>query len=151
MNILETITERTKERIREEKKQISINEIRKKAEEKASSDTTKFAFEQALCAEGLSFICEAKKASPSKGLIAPDFPYVQIAQDYEAGGAAAISCLTEPFWFQGSDRYLEEIVQKVSIPVLRKDFTCDEYMIYQAKAMGAAAVLLICSCLDVMR
>ena len=148
MNILETITERTKERIRGEKKQIPINEIRKKAEEKASSDTTKFAFEQALRAEGLSFICEAKKASPSKGLIAPDFPYVQIAQDYEAGGAAAISCLTEPFWFQGSDRYLEEIVQKVSIPVLRKDFTCDEYMIYQAKAMGAAAVLLICSCLD---
>ena len=145
MNILETITERTKERIRGEKKQIPINEIRKKAEEKASSDTTKFAFEQALRAEGLSFICEAKKASPSKGLIAPDFPYVQIAQDYEAGGAAAISCLTEPFWFQGSDRYLEEIV---SIPVLRKDFTCDEYMIYQAKAMGAAAVLLICSCLD---
>ena len=147
MNILETITERTKERIRGEKKQIPINEIRKKAEEKASSDTTKFAFEQALRAEGLSFICEAKKASPSKGLIAPDFPYVQIAQDYEAGGAA-VSCLTEPFWFQGSDRYLEEIVQKVSIPVLRKDFTCDEYMIYQAKAMGAAAVLLICSCLD---
>ena len=140
MNILETITERTKERIRGEKKQIPINEIRKKAEEKASSDTTKFAFEQALRAEGLSFICEAKKASPSKGLIAPDFPYVQIAQDYEAGGAAAISCLTEPFWFQGSDRYLEEIVQKVSIPVLRKDFTCDEYMIYQAKAMGAAEI-----------
>ena len=148
MNILETITERTKERIREEKKQIPINEIRKKAEETASSDTTKFAFEQALRAEGLSFICEAKKASPSKGLIAPDFPYVQIAQDYEAGGAAAISCLTEPFWFQGSDRYLEEIIQTVSIPVLRKDFTCDEYMIYQAKAMGAAAVLLICSILE---
>ena len=148
MNILETITERTKERIRGEKKQIPINEIRKKAEEKASSDTTKFAFEQALRAEGLSFICEAKKASPSKGLIAPDFPYVQIAQDYEAGGAAAISCLTEPFWFQGSDRYLEEIVQKVSIPVLRKDFTCDEYMIYQAKSLGASAVLLICAILD---
>ena len=73
---------------------------------------------------------------------------MQIAQDYEAGGAAAISCLTEPFWFQGSDRYLEEIVQKVSIPVLRKDFTCDEYMIYQAKAMGASAVLLICSVLE---
>ena len=148
MNILETITERTKERIRGEKKQIPINEIRKKAEEKASSDTTKFAIEQALRAEGLSFICEAKKASPSKGLIAPDFPYVQIAQDYEAGGAAAISCLTEPFWFQGSDRYLEEIVQKVSIPVLRKDFTCDEYMIYQAKSLGASAVLLICAILD---
>ena len=109
MNILETITERTKERIRGEKKQIPINEIRKKAEEKASSDTTKFAFEQALRAEGLSFICEAKKASPSKGLIAPDFPYVQIAQDYEAGGAAAISCLTDPF------RYSEKILPVMNI------------------------------------
>ena len=89
MNILETITERTKERIRGEKKQIPINEIRKKAEEKASSDTTKFAFEQALRAEGLSFICEAKKASPSKGLIAPDFPYVQIAQDEIAAAPPA--------------------------------------------------------------
>ena len=148
MNILETITERTKERIREEKKQIPINEIRKKAEEKASSDSTKFAFEQALRAEGLSFICEAKKASPSKGLIAPDFPYVEIAKEYEAAGASAISCLTEPFYFQGSDRYLEEITAAVNIPVLRKDFTVDEYMIYQAKAFGASAILLICAVLD---
>ena len=148
MNILETITERTKERIRGEKKQIPINEIRKKAEEKASSDTTKFAFEQALRAEGLSFICEAKKASPSKGLIAPDFPYLAIAKEYEQAGASAISCLTEPFYFQGADQYLKEIAATVQIPVLRKDFTVDEYMIYQAKAMGAAAVLLICSCLD---
>ena len=77
-----------------------------------------------------------------------DFPYVEIARDYEAGGAAAISCLTEPFWFRGRDAYLKEIVQNVSIPVLRKDFTCDEYMIYQAKAMGASAVLLICSVLE---
>ena len=148
MNILETITERTKERIREEKKQISINEIRKKAEEKASSDTTKFAFEQALCAEGLSFICEAKKASPSKGLIAPDFPYLAIAKEYEQAGASAISCLTEPFYFQGADRYLREIAAAVQIPVLRKDFTVDEYMIYQAKSLGASAVLLICAILD---
>ena len=141
MNILETITERTRERIAEEKKQIPLTEIRRQAEERLLQEQKEFrdkngeqgeiqnrmpAFEKALRADGLSFICEAKKASPSKGLIAPDFPYTEIAKDYEAGGAAAISCLTEPYWFQGSDRYLEEIVQTVSIPVLRKDFTCDE-------------------------
>ena len=133
MNILEKITERTKERIEEEKKIVPLEEVRRQAEEKGIKDQIPV-FEQALRADGLSFICEAKKASPSKGLIAPDFPYVEIARDYEAGGAAAISCLTEPFWFRGSDAYLKEIVQNVSIPVLRKDFTCDEYMIYQAKA-----------------
>ena len=147
MNILEKITERTKERIEEEKKIVPLEEVRRQAEEKGIKDQIPV-FEQALRAEGLSFICEVKKASPSKGLIAPDFPYVEIARDYEAGGAAAISCLTEPFWFRGSDAYLKEIVQNVSIPVLRKDFTCDEYMIYQAKAMGASAVLLICSVLE---
>ena len=147
MNILEKITERTKERIEEEKKIVPLEEVRRQAEENRIEDQIP-AFEQALRADGLSFICEAKKASPSKGLIAPDFPYVEIAKDYEAGGAAAISCLTEPFWFQGSDAYLKEIVRNVSIPVLRKDFTCDEYMIYQAKAMGASAVLLICSVLE---
>ena len=147
MNILEKITERTKERIEEEKKIVPLEEVRRQAEEKGIKDQIP-AFEQALRADGLSFICEAKKASPSKGLIAPDFPYVEIAREYEAGGAAAISCLTEPFWFRGSDAYLKEIVQNVSIPVLRKDFTCDEYMIYQAKAMGASAVLLICSVLE---
>ena len=135
MNILEKITEHTKERIEEEKKIVPLEEVRRQAEEKGIKDQIS-AFEQALRADGLSFICEAKKASPSKGLIAPDFPYVEIARDYEAGGAAAISCLTEPFWFRGSDAYLKEIVQNVSIPVLRKDFTCDEYMIYQAKAMA---------------
>ena len=147
MNILEKITERTKERIEEEKKIVPLEEVRRQAEEKGIKDQIP-AFEQALRADGLSFICEAKKASPSKGLITPDFPYVEIAREYEAGGAAAISCLTEPFWFRGSDAYLKEIVQNVSIPVLRKDFTCDEYMIYQAKAMGASAVLLICSVLE---
>ena len=147
MNILETITERTKERIRGEKKQIPINEIRKKAEEKASSDTTKFAFEQALRAEGLSFICEAKKASPSKGLIAPDFPYIEIAKEYEAAGASAISVLTEPFYFQGSNEYLTTIHESISTPILRKDFTVDPYMIYEAKVIGASAILLVCAIL----
>lgn len=147
MNILETITWRTRERIEEQKKSISLSQVRKTAEEKMklSGDPD---FEKALRAPGLSFICEVKKASPSKGVIAEEFPYLDIARDYEAGGASAISCLTEPYWFLGKDRYLEEIVEEVSIPVLRKDFTCDEYMIYQAKAMGASAVLLICSVLD---
>ena len=89
-----------------------------------------------------------KKASPSKGLIAPDFPYLKIAREYEAAGASAISCLTEPYYFLGSDRYLQEITSEVKIPVLRKDFTVDEYMIYQARAFGASAVLLICAILD---
>ncbi len=107
-----------------------------------------FPFARALAQEGVSFICEVKKASPSKGLIAPDFPYLEIAKDYENAGASAISCLTEPFYFQGQDQYLREIAQTVRIPVLRKDFTVDEYMIYQAKTLGASAVLLICAILD---
>ena len=149
MTILDTIVERTRERIREEKQRCPLAEIRAWAEAAAGSGGKDMpAFERALRREGLSFICEVKKASPSKGLIASEFPYVEIAEDYEAAGASAISCLTEPYWFKGSDRYLEEIARRVSIPVLRKDFTCDEYMIYQAKAMGASAVLLICSVLD---
>ncbi len=106
-----------------------------------------FAFEQALAKPGLSFICECKKASPSKGLIAPEFPYLDIARAYEVAGADAISVLTEPKWFLGSDQYLQEIAAAVDIPCLRKDFTVDEYMIYEAKVLGASAVLLICSLL----
>ena len=110
-----------------------------------------FTFEQALRKPGISFICECKKASPSKGLIAPDFPYLQIAKDYEDAGVDCISVLTEPKWFLGDDRYLQEIAQAVSIPCLRKDFTVDEYMIYEAKVLGASAVLLICSILSEMQ
>ena len=96
----------------------------------------------------MSFICECKKASPSKGLIEPDFRYLEIAREYEAAGADCISVLTEPKWFLGSDEYLKEIAKTVSIPCIRKDFTVDEYQIYQAKTLGAAAVLLICSILS---
>ena len=96
----------------------------------------------------MSYICEVKKASPSKGLIAPDFSYLEIAKEYKAAGASAISCLTEPFYFLGADKYLQEITENVDIPVLRKDFTVDEYMILQAAAYGASAVLLICAILD---
>ena len=107
-----------------------------------------FPFEQALRGERMAFICECKKASPSKGLIAPDFPYLEIAKSYEAAGASAISVLTEPKWFLGSDQYLKEIAAAVKIPCLRKDFTVDEYMIFEAKTVGASAVLLICALLD---
>lgn len=110
-----------------------------------------FAFERALSAPGLSFICECKRASPSKGLIAPDFPYLEIARDYEAAGADAISVLTEPKWFLGDERFLEEIAGAVGTPCLRKDFVVDEYMIYEAAALGASATLLICSLLDAPR
>ena len=107
-----------------------------------------FAFEKALKKDDIAFICECKKASPSKGIIAPDFPYLDIAKQYEAAGADCISVLTEPKWFLGSDSYLKEITEAVNIPCIRKDFTVDEYMIYEAKLLGASAVLLICSILD---
>ncbi len=107
-----------------------------------------FAFEKALAQPGVRFICECKRASPSKGLIAPVFPYLDIAKEYAAAGADAISVLTEPKWFLGSDEYLQQIAAAVPVPCLRKDFTVDEYMIYEAKLLGASAVLLICSLLD---
>lgn len=144
--ILNEIAEKTRIRINEEKKAVPFSEIRRQAEAIKCNDD--FPFAKALKTDGISFICEVKKASPSKGIIAEDFPYVQIAMDYEKAGASAISCLTEPFYFKGSDSYLKEITEKVSIPVLRKDFTVDEYMIYQAKVIGASAILLICSLLD---
>ena len=108
-----------------------------------------FRFEKALAADGdIHFSCECKKASPSKGLIAPDFPYLEIARQYEEAGASAISVLTEPKWFLGSPEYLREIAEEVTVPCLRKDFTVDPYMIYEAKLLGASAILLICAILD---
>lgn len=107
-----------------------------------------FLFEQHLAAEGMSFICEVKKASPSKGLIAEDFPYVDIARDYEAAGASAISVLTETDYFLGSDAYLQKIRAAVDTPLLRKDFTISPFQIEQAARMGADAILLICAILS---
>ena len=144
--ILEEIAARTVQRVAEEKNTVPLSEMKKRA--KAMDANTGFPFKKALSGSEISFICEVKRASPSKGLIAPDFPYLDIARDYEKAGASAISCLTEPFWFKGKDEYLTEISQAVKIPVLRKDFTVDEYMIYQAKTLGASAVLLICSILS---
>mgnify|MGYP002446637484 CR=1 FL=1 len=147
-NILEEIAARTRERIAKEKSCISVSELENRIQEVNKNAGQKITFLQALQKDGMSYICEVKKASPSKGLIAPDFPYLAIAKEYEQAGASAISCLTEPFYFQGADQYLREISAAVQIPVLRKDFTVDEYMIYQAKAFGASAVLLICAILD---
>lgn len=144
--ILDTIAEYARERVAEAKEILSLEEIRKQA---LSMDcNTGFPFEKALATNGISFICECKKASPSKGLIAEDFPYLSIAKEYEAAGASCISVLTEPKWFLGKDEYLKEITDAVSIPCIRKDFTVNEYMIYEAKLLGASAVLLICSLLS---
>ena len=144
--ILDTIAASTKERVAAAKEAMPLTEQIARA--KALDNHTGFPFEHALAKPGMSFICEVKKASPSKGLIAKDFPYVQIAQEYEAAGADAISVLTEPAYFQGKNEYLTEIRQAVKIPLLRKDFTVDEYMIYEAKNIGADAVLLICAILS---
>lgn len=145
MTILDQLAGYARERTEQAKKQIPLETIRQQA---LALPKGSFTFEQALKTPDIAFICECKKASPSKGLIAPDFPYRQIAQDYEQAGANCISVLTEPKWFLGSDTYLQEIAASVAIPCLRKDFTVDEYMIYQAKVLGAAAVLLICSLLS---
>ena len=145
MTILDQLAEHARERVAEAKKKRPLERIRQQA---LSVPKGNFAFENVLKKPGISFICECKKASPSKGLIASDFPYLQIAKEYEAAGADCISVLTEPKWFLGRDKYLKEIANTVSIPCLRKDFTVDEYMIYEAKVLGASAVLLICSILS---
>lgn len=151
--ILDEIAEKTRERVAKQKEQVPLETVRRDAEELAKRDGTtgkpeEYPFYKALKTPGISFICEAKKASPSKGVIARDFPYLEIARAYEEAGASAISCLTEPYYFLGKNQYLEEIARTVSIPVLRKDFTVEPYMIYEAKKLGARAVLLICAILD---
>ncbi|MDO4616280.1 MAG: indole-3-glycerol phosphate synthase TrpC [Lachnospiraceae bacterium] len=144
MTILDELAAYARVRVAEAKKKISAVEMKQKALALPKGD---FVFEKALSGKELAFICECKKASPSKGLIAPDFPYLEIAKEYEKAGADCISVLTEPKWFLGSDTYLQEIAEAVSIPCIRKDFTVDEYMIYEAKVLGASAVLLICAIL----
>ena len=145
--ILDTIVEATKIRVAQEK-QVESPEAVKAAALALPSDTG-FPFEAALRQQDFNFICEVKKASPSKGIIAEHFPYLDIAKEYEMAGAATISVLTEPDFFKGDKKYLQEIASTVKIPVLRKDFIIDEYQIYQAKVWGASAILLICACLDV--
>ncbi len=167
-DILNTIAAHTYERVAERKKQRTLREMMKEAESLCDSDPTvtcnadapfdpaipfnkAFPFERALKGNDIAFICEVKKASPSKGIIDEAFPYLEIAREYEKAGASAISVLTEPDWFLGSDKYLKEIRKEVKIPILRKDFTVDPYQIYEAKLIGADAVLLICALLDEAR
>ncbi len=143
--ILDTLASVTRERIEKQKKIISPAEMKSQA---LGMTKKNFEFEKALRGEDIRFICEVKKASPSKGIIAEEFPYIEIAKEYEKAGAAAVSVLTEPEYFKGDDSYVTEISRNISLPIIRKDFTVDEYMIYQAAVMGASAVLLICSLLD---
>lgn len=131
MNILDQLAEHARQRVEAAKQTVPLAEAKRQALALPKGD---FRFEKALAKPGLAFICECKKASPSKGLIAPDFPYLQIAKEYEAAGADAISVLTEPKWFLGRDAYLKEITSAVSTPCLRKDFTVDEYL--RSKASG---------------
>lgn len=147
MTILDQLADHARKRVIADMEENSLDMMRELAKLKSSETGGPFAFEQALRKENVSFICECKKASPSKGLIAPSFSYLEIAKEYETAGADCISVLTEPKWFLGNDEYLKEIAEAVSIPCLRKDFTVDEYQIYQAKVLGASAVLLICSIL----
>lgn len=155
--ILDTLATASRKRVERDKTIQSLDELKSmiygNGQIKSFHKRDAFAFEMALKKKGISgdkvtFICEVKKASPSKGIIADEFPYQAIASEYELAGADAISVLTEPIYFKGSDRYLSEISSLVNIPVLRKDFTIDKYQIYQAKIMGADAVLLICTLLD---
>ncbi len=145
MTILETIAAHARERAAADKKAISPERMKALAEESAGNGR---AFYDAVAKPGLSFVCEVKKASPSKGVIDPTFDYLSIARAYEAAGAEAVSCLTEPRWFLGSDAVFREIRAAIGTPMLRKDFTVDEYQIYQAKSLGADCVLLICALLD---
>lgn len=144
--ILDDIIAKQKERIKKEKEEKSFDVIKREAEEIALLEN--FVFEDSLKNKDFAFICEIKKASPSKGVIVENFPYIDIAKEYEKAGASAISVLTEPNFFKGNDKYLQEVARTVKIPVLRKDFIIDEYQIYQAKLIGAAAVLLICGVLE---
>ena len=144
--ILDKLADSTKKRVENLKRLKPLEEVRLQA--LSLKNEKPFAFEKALKSDDITFICEIKKASPSKGLIAEDFPYLEIAKDYEKAGASAISVLTEPEFFLGSDEYLAQVKKSVDLPVIRKDFTIDEYQIYEAAAIGADAVLLICALLE---
>lgn len=145
-DILLRLAAHARERVDAAKRVLPPEELRARA--LAMDCETGFPFERALAGDGIAFLCECKRASPSRGLIAPEFPYLDIAREYEAAGAAAISVLTEPKWFLGRDEYLRDIAAAVRIPCLRKDFTVDEYMLFEAKTLGASAVLLLCALLD---
>ncbi|WP_295722313.1 indole-3-glycerol phosphate synthase TrpC [uncultured Methanobrevibacter sp.] len=146
--ILDTIVKKTEARLRRLKENMPLEKLKEKVDSLDCNNDLKF--EKSLKKEGMSYICEIKKASPSKGLIVKDeeFDPLKISKEYEDGGASAISILTEPYFFKGSNEYLSSVSQNTILPILRKDFIIDEYMIYEAKLLGADAVLLIASILD---
>ena len=146
MSILDELAAHARERVLADSENMSLDILQAMCREKGRANGARFY--DALKKDDLSFICEVKKASPSKGVIARDFPYLDIARDYEAAGADCISCLTEPKWFLGSDDIFREIRAAVSTPMLRKDFTVSDYQLYQSRLMGADCVLLICALLD---
>ena len=146
--ILDQLADYARVRVAADKEKTSLDALQHLCADGAAPSRPPFCFERALRGDGLSFICEVKKASPSKGIISKSFPYLDIAAEYEQAGADCISCLTEPKWFLGSDRIFTDIRSRVNTPMIRKDFTVDKYQIYQAKLMGADAVLLICALLD---
>ncbi len=148
MSILDELAAHARERVEAARRLRPLEELRARCEAAGPAFGGAFPFEAALGKEPLSFICEIKRASPSKGLIARDFPYVEIARSYEAAEADAISCLTEPKWFKGSDEIFAEVREAVDLPMLRKDFTVDEYQLFEARLLGASCVLLICALLD---
>lgn len=147
-SILQTIADFARIRVSRDSETVSLDELKELCQQQPGGTDAGKAFEDTLRKPGMSFICEIKRASPSKGILSPDFPYLDMARAYEAAGADCISCLTEPKWFLGSDEIFREVRAAVSIPMLRKDFVVDEYQIYQAKCMGANAVLLICAILN---
>ena len=147
--MLDKIVAKTQERLSEAKKDKSLDELKEEVSKMEISND--FPFKKALKDPQIAIIAEVKKASPSKGVIVEDFDYIAIAKEYEDAGASAISVLTEPYFFQGSNDYLKEISENISIPLLRKDFVIDEYMIWEAKLLGASAVLLIVSILDIVQ
>ena len=146
MSILDELAAHARERVLADSENMSLDILQAMCREKGRANGARSY--DALKKDDLSFICEVKKASPSKGVIARDFPYLDIARDYEAAGADCISCLTEPKWFLGSDNIFREIRAAVSTPMLRKDFTVSDYQLYQSRLMGADCVLLICALLD---
>lgn len=146
--ILDMLAASAKRRVEAAKSLVPLNSIKKKAFEIAKSGQH-YCFENSLMHDGVSFICEIKKASPSKGLIAPVFEPEITAREYASAGAAAISVLTEPEYFLGSNEHLTAVKEAMTLPVLRKDFTVSEYQLYESKVIGADAVLLICAILNV--
>lgn len=143
--ILDELAAHAKARVETAKQAKPLEELRAQALRLPKGD---FRFERAVKKGRAALICELKKASPSKGVISEDFPYLEIARDYAAGGADCLSCLTEPKWFLGSDTIFREVRGEVSLPMLRKDFTVDEYQLYEVKLLGADAALLLCALLD---